>query len=101
MLAFEPVDPADVDSDVPDDAYHDCQCTDPDDQYLMEVDAGAVGFVHAACGKRPGDWADDAFSMQPVPVTLHWHFSTDYWTGEVDAYGDVTVNGLAAPKDPS
>lgn len=73
-----------------------CQCEKPDDQYLMEVDAGSVSFTHAPCGKPPGPWADDAFSMQPVAVTLHWTSDRDYWTGEVDAYGDITVNGIPA-----
>jgi hypothetical protein len=92
LISFEPVTTEVADG--PDLNDMTCQCKDADDQYLMEVDVGAVGFVHAACGKPPGDWAEDAFSMQPVPVTLHWQASTDYWTGEVDAYGDITVNGL-------
>ena len=99
MLAFEPVDPTDTDDDIPDDAYGGCQCPTPDNQYLMEVDCGSVNFVHAACGKQPGDWADESFHMPPVPVTLHWHVSRDYWTNEVDAYGDITINGLSTPKE--
>jgi hypothetical protein len=98
MLSFEPADLPCVD-DVPIDAYLTCQCPNADDQYLMEVDAGSVGLKHAACGRPVGDWAEDALSMQPVPVTLHWHASTDYWTGEVDAYGDITINGLPANKE--
>lgn len=98
-LGFGPATPLEDASEDVDN--HDCQCIDPDDQYLMEVECGSVSFVHAACGKQPGPWADEAFGMEPVPVTLHWHASTDYWTGEVDAYGDVTINGLTAPKENS
>lgn len=73
-----------------------CRCPNRDDQYLMEVDCGSVYFTHAACGKPPGLWADDALSMQSVPVTLRWHATKDSYTGEVDdAYGDITINGLA------
>lgn len=93
---FELVEYTEPSADAPDLSDFECRCPDPDDQYLMEVDCGSVDFRHAACGKRPGSWADDAFGMQPVAVTLRWHSSRDRWTGEVDAYGDVTVNGLEA-----
>ncbi|MER5277746.1 hypothetical protein ABT025_18585 [Streptomyces sp. NPDC002809] len=99
MLVFEPVDPTHVDNDVPDDAYATCQCPNPDDQYLMEIDAGSVGLRHTACGRPAGDWTDDAYSMEAVPVTLHWHVDKDYWTNEVDAYGDITINALPATKE--
>lgn len=93
MNIFEPVQDDDVSDRGPDPT--ECLCPTPDDQYLMEVDCGSVYFKHVACGRPPGSWADEAFSMQPVAVTLHWTQDTDYWTGEVDAYGDITVNGIS------
>lgn len=92
-LTFRPTDDDPRNAD-PDPTVNECQCPNRDDQYLMEVDCGAASLVHAACGKRPGSWVDDAVSMAPVPVTLRWHTDTDYWTGEVDTYADITVNGL-------
>ena len=92
-VTFHPIDD-DLPNTGPDLTADECPCPKPDDQYLMQVDCGTASLVHAACGKRPAPWAGDAVSMAPVPVTLHWHTSTDYWTGEVDAYGDITINGL-------
>lgn len=47
-----------------------CQCKDPDDQYLMEIDGGGVDLTHKACGKRPrGDYTD-LMEMLQIPVTV-------------------------------
>ncbi|MFJ1782450.1 hypothetical protein ACIOKA_37725 [Streptomyces anulatus] len=96
LINFESVDPPTGDEEDLTDAYTTCQCPQPDDQYLMEVDAGSVMLRHAACRRPAAEWTDDGYSMDPIPVTLHWHATTDYWTNEVDAYGELTINGLPA-----
>lgn len=51
-------------------ADSECPCLKPDDQYLLEVDAGSVSLVHKACGKQArGDYLD-LVEMAPVPVTV-------------------------------
>lgn len=48
-----------------------CPCPTPDDQYLLEIDAGSVFLTHKACGKTPrGDWWQDSLSLLQVPVTV-------------------------------
>lgn len=67
-----------------------CPCVNPYDQYLMEIDCGTAVFIHAVCGKPPGPWFEDAFTMRPVAVTLDCSE-----TDEGDAHGVITVNGIA------
>ena len=75
-----------------------CHCTNPDDQYLLEIDASSVHLTHAACGKPVGPWADDALQLAPTPVTLTWTKDTDRRSGEVaDAWGDLTINPREQP----
>lgn len=51
-------------------ADSECSCLKPDDQYLLEVDAGSVSLVHKACGKQArGDYLD-LVEMAPIPVTV-------------------------------
>lgn len=71
-----------------------CTCGAPDDQYVLELESGSVFLVHAACGKPAQHWTDDDYSLSPIPVTLTWHSIRDYWTGEVDAVGELTINNL-------
>ncbi|MFF1713548.1 hypothetical protein [Streptomyces sp. NPDC058268] len=71
-----------------------CTCVPPDDQYVLEIESGSVFLVHAACEKPAQPWTDDSYSLCPTPVTLTWHSSRDYWTGEVDAVGELTINNL-------
>ena len=72
-----------------------CLCPNPDDQYLLEIDASSVFLKHAACGKPVGEWAEDALQLPPTPVTLKWTENRDRWSGEVaDAWADLTINGL-------
>lgn len=76
----------------------DCRCPNPDDQYLLEIDASSVFLRHVACGKQVGDWATDTLHLPPTAVTMKWTVDKDNWTGEVsDAWADLTVNGL--PQD--
>ncbi|WP_328545402.1 phiSA1p31-related protein [Streptomyces europaeiscabiei] len=76
-----------------------CSCQPADDQYLMEIDCGAVSLVHKACGKTPGSWLDDAFHMARVPVTLHWHPEVTTRDNNDDPYGIVEINDLAVVHD--
>jgi hypothetical protein len=81
-------------------ANRECPCPDPDDQYLLDVDAGSVGLTHKACGKQPRQWLDDAFSLDRIPVTLHWHDGRPTLPDDDDnSYGVLTVNGLAVVHD--
>jgi hypothetical protein len=75
------------------DAARECPCPDPDDQYLMDIDAGAVNLVHKACGKQPRQWLDDAFDLRQIPVTLHWHDGRPVHADDDDnSWGVLTVN---------
>ncbi|MCX4885930.1 phiSA1p31-related protein [Streptomyces sp. NBC_00847] len=77
-----------------------CPCPDPDDQYLMEIDAGSVFLTHKACGKQPRSWLDDAFSLDRIPVTLHWHDGRPTHAEDDDSsYGVLTVNGRTVAYD--
>lgn len=81
-------------------AKRECPCTDPDDQYLMEIDAGTVFLVHKACGKQPRSWLDDAFSLDRIPVTLHWHDGRPTHPEDDDnSYGWLTVNDRCVMHD--
>jgi hypothetical protein len=84
----------------PDPSARECPCPEPDDQYLMQIDAGTVFLTHKACGKPPRAWLDDAFGTHEMPVTLHWH--VDGPTGaddDVNSYGLFTINGRAVLHD--
>ncbi|MER6092517.1 phiSA1p31-related protein [Streptomyces bluensis] len=77
-----------------------CPCINPDDQYLLEIDAGAAVLVHKACGKQAQGWLDDAFSLDRIPVTLHWHDGRPTYPEDDDgSYGWLTVNGRAVMHD--
>ena len=65
-----------------------CQCPNPDDQYLLEIEEGQAVLKHAACGKQPpaywGDW-HDLVMMSQIRVTARpqpecdgaeWHGDT-------------------------
>lgn len=70
-LSFQAVDgEADQAEDAVDLADIECSCENPDDQYLLEVDAGSVILVHKACGKQPcGDYLD-LVELPPTAVTV-------------------------------
>jgi len=89
------------DAEIPGDyAAHICRCTNPDDQYLLEVDCGSASLTHKACGKQPASWLDDAFSMSQVPVTLHWHDGRPTHPEDDDSsHGQLTVNDRAVICD--
>lgn len=73
-----------------------CPCPDPDDQYLMQIDCGAVFLTHKACGKPPRSWIDDAFGTDEIPVTLHWtHDGPTAADDDDNSYGTFTINGRA------
>ncbi|MDX3672668.1 phiSA1p31-related protein [Streptomyces europaeiscabiei] len=77
-----------------------CDCPDPDDQYLMEIDAGTVYLTHKACGRSPRAWLDDAFSLDRVPVTLHWHDGRPVHPDDDDnSYGVLSINGRCVVHD--
>lgn len=66
-----PFHPAEPDALVPDPTQDaQCACLNPDDQYLLEIDNGAVFLVHKACGKQPAGDYTDLVEMRPIPVTL-------------------------------
>ncbi|MGW2384343.1 phiSA1p31-related protein [Streptomyces sp. NPDC001658] len=82
------------------DAGRECPCKDPDDQYLMQIDAGTVYLTHKACGKPPRAWLDDAFGTHEMPVTLHWHHHGPTAADDDDSsYGLLTINGRAVLHD--
>lgn len=87
----------------PNELHHsslECKCKDSDDQYLLEIDCGSVSLVHKACGKPHGSWLDDAFGMDRIPVTLHWHEGRPtYPDYDADSYGVLTVNHRAVLHD--
>ncbi|MFJ9380164.1 phiSA1p31-related protein [Streptomyces sp. NPDC101455] len=91
---FQNVQPQPLD-DEPGLSTYECACVDPDDQYLVEIDAGTVFLTHKACGKTPQAWLDDAFSMGRVAVTLHWHHEGATHEDDDNAHGVLTINGLA------
>lgn len=77
-----------------------CPCPDPDDQYLMQIDAGTVYLTHKACGKHPRSWLDDAFGTDEIPVTLTWHrHGPTAADDNEDSYGLLTINGRAVLYD--
>lgn len=87
-----------------DDALADseCPCLNPDDQYLLAIDAGSVFLTHKACGKQPrGDYTD-LVEMLQIPVTVkaepYGNCDGGAWHGEYRCdCGSVlvaTVNGL-------
>lgn len=47
-----------------------CSCPNPDDQYLLELDNGAVFLTHRACGKQPAGDYTDLVEMLRIPVTV-------------------------------
>lgn len=81
-------------------ANRECPCADPDDQYLMQIDAGTVFLTHKACGKQPRSWLDDAFGTDEIPVTLRWHHDGPTAADDDDnSYGLLTINGRAVLHD--
>lgn len=65
---FRIVEPQEANQPHPSDS--ECGCPNPDDQYLMEIDAGSVSLIHKACGKQArGDYLD-LVEMAPIPVTV-------------------------------
>lgn len=96
-LNFHPVDEPADDNPGPDTTA--CHCANPDDQYLLEIDASSVYLKHAACGSPVGDWSADALQLPPTPVTLKWAEDRDRRSGEVaDAWADLTINGINHPQ---
>lgn len=92
MAAFTPV--PEVEQPEPDDidlSSLECRCPNPDDQYTLEIQYDSMSIKHVACGLPLGSWADDALSMGPVPVTMTWHSTADYYSGEVDAWGELAI----------
>jgi hypothetical protein len=88
-------------------AAYECPCPNPDDQYLLEIDAGSVSLIHRACGKTPrGDYTD-LLEMPQIPVTVkaepYGNCDGGAWHGEFRCDCGVvlvvTVNGLAAVHD--
>ncbi|WP_331764781.1 phiSA1p31-related protein [Streptomyces sp. NBC_01238] len=86
---------------------YDCQCPNPDDQYLLEIDNGSVFLVHRACGKQPrGDYLG-LVEMGRIPVTIkaepYGNCDGSEWHGEYRCDCGValvaTVNGLAVVHD--
>ncbi|WP_331731857.1 phiSA1p31-related protein (plasmid) [Streptomyces sp. NBC_01005] len=84
-----------------------CSCPNPDDQYLLEIDNGAVFLAHRACGKQPrGDYMD-LVEMARIPVTIkvepYGSCDGNEWHGEYRCDCGialvVTVNGLAVVHD--
>lgn len=84
-----------------------CSCPNPDDQYLLEIDNGAVFLAHRACGKQPrGDYMD-LVEMARIPVTIKAHpygnCDGSEWHGEYRCDCGIalaaTVNGLAVVHD--
>ena len=72
-----------------------CPCPNPDDQYLLEIDAGTVFLTHKACGKTPKQWLDDAYSLDRIPVTLRWYNGRPAHPEDDDnSYGLLRINGL-------
>lgn len=65
---FRLADPQDVDQPHPSD--EECRCPSPDDQYLLEVDNGAVFLIHRACGKQPSGDYTDLVETGPIAVTV-------------------------------
>ncbi|MCL8016915.1 hypothetical protein [Streptomyces sp. AS02] len=89
-----------------DDALADseCSCSQPDDQYLLEIDNGSVFLIHKACGKQPrGDYTC-LVEMPPVQVTVvaepYGNCDGREWHGEYRCDCGIalvaTVNGLPA-----
>ncbi|MFE6412583.1 hypothetical protein ACFVOR_37250 [Streptomyces sp. NPDC057837] len=78
-LNFRAVDDT-PETDNPDYDDTGCQCPPTDNTYLLEIDEGQAGLVHATCGKQPphqwGDW-QDLVVMNPTPVTVEWETDCD------------------------
>jgi hypothetical protein len=84
-------------------ANTECVCPNPDDQYVLEVDAGSVFLIHKACGKQPaGDYLD-LLQVDRIPVTVtaypYGNCDGSQWHGEHRCDCGVvlvaTVNGLS------
>ena len=84
-----------------------CTCSQPDDQYLMEIDNGSVSLTHRACGKQPrGDYID-LVEMARIPVTVkaepYGNCDGSQWHGEYRCDCGIvlvpTVNGLSVVHD--
>ena len=88
-------------------ADSECPCVEPDDQYLLEIDAGSVSLIHKACGKQPrGDYTD-LVEMPQIPVTVkaepYGNCDGGAWHGEYRCDCGillfVAVNGRAVLHD--
>ncbi|MFG3090646.1 DUF6011 domain-containing protein [Streptomyces antibioticus] len=104
MPAFQPVTDDDQMPDEP--APDECPCPKPDDQYLMEIDAGSVFLTHAACGKPPRDSSEMVESLQlgPVAVRIQPENNCSGWhetSCDCDFWAQMTIPGLPAqPNTP-
>jgi hypothetical protein len=108
MLSFHPVDP---EAEQAEDALGfddtECSCEKPDDQYLLDIDQGAVSLVHKACGKQMHGDYHDLVEAGPVPVTVkavpYGGCDGQQWHGEYQCDCGIilatTVNDRAVVHD--
>jgi hypothetical protein len=104
-IHFGFIDAPDADQPHPSDS--ECPCPNPDDQYLMEIDAGSASLIHQACGKQArGDYTD-LVEMPQIPVTVkaqpYGNCDGGAWHGEYRCDCGillfVTVNGRTVVHD--
>jgi len=98
-LIFKPCET----EDSPDEPARDeCPCPKPDDQYLLEIDAGSVFLTHAPCGKPPRDSSEMVESLQLGPVQVQIRPESDCTgfhyehTCDCDFWAQATIPGLPA-----
>lgn len=80
-----------------------CRCPKPDDQYLLEIDAGSVFIKHAACGKQPRNSdMSESLQLDATPVQIRpesnctgWHESSC----DCDFWAQITIPGLTSQAD--
>lgn len=100
-IYFHPVPPGAVDAPVgPDDT--ECGCQNPDDQYLLEIDAGSVVLIHQACGKQMrGDYLD-LVELPRIPVTVkaepYGNCDGSQWHGEHQCDCGVVLVATVKPR---
>ncbi|MEU3099644.1 hypothetical protein ABZ690_34290 [Streptomyces sp. NPDC006967] len=88
----------DTQADGPD--LDECPCPKPDDQYLLEIDAGSVFLKHTACGKPPRASGEMVETLQLDPVSVQirpesnctgWHYE---YSCDCDFWAQATITGL-------
>ncbi|MFE0727907.1 hypothetical protein ACFW2X_06585 [Streptomyces antibioticus] len=99
MLAFQPVTDDDQDHAPEEPARDECPCPKPDDQYLLEVDAGQVFLTHRPCGKPPRNSEDFVENLQlnPTPVQIQPDHNCTSWdcpATDCHVWLQVTIPGL-------